>query len=190
MAVVSVIETDTTPTIRRWEMPAGPQGLRSPVPRGILCFNGTQAYAAKITTNQTNIRVVLNFPTGYVYLAKSLLLRIVSDDLVNDFNLVGGGNYVLAALSQNPHFNMECPGEVIVGLATQAAKIYGPTQYSSPKYFINQNDAMGFNFADMSADASTAGDFIWNMEFFQYDVDQIDKFELNTPIPIVTSTSF
>lgn len=190
MAVVAVEVTDATPTVRRWELPEGPQGLRSPVPRGLLCFNGTAAFAAKITTNVTNIRLTLSPPTGFVHLIKSFLLRVQSDDLVMDFGLFGVGNYTLDGFLQNPHFSITAPGVCFTGAATKGTLIYGPGANSAPKFYIRGTETMSFNVSDMSADASTAGDFRWNAEFYQFDVDQFDKYELNTPIPVRNSDSF
>lgn len=189
MAVISISTTDATPKVRRWEMPAGPQGIRSPVPRGILCFNGTTAIASKLSTNVTNVRLIVQPPTGYVHLLKSFALRVASDDLSIDFGLFGTGSYSLASTAINPHFNIVAPGISFVTLATRANIIFVPTP-DTPKFFLVDTDNIAFNVQDMSADASTAGDYFWNVELYQFDVDQIDKFELNTPIPVISSTSF
>lgn len=190
MAVVTVAVTDSAPFDRRWSMPAGEEAsLRSPVPRGIITYNGTNAIATLSAGDETNFTLNTAFPTGFVYLLKSAVIRYLSDDLVCNFNNQGFGNYIRSITGNtNTLFNMSSPGEAIIG-ATQCLKIWVPAP-GSPKIFMKAPDAIQFGFADMDAGGSTAGDMTWAIEYYQYDVDQIDKFELNTPIPIIEQTSF
>lgn len=186
MAVIPVTITDNNPEVQRWEMPANYDGLRSPIPRGILTYSlpaGT-AVAALDAANQTFISLAMNFPTGFTFLPRSLSFMFISDDLTNDFNNNAFGFYS-GFLGD---FNITSPGEVIAG-ATVARRIWTIAP-GTAKLFIPGGAQVGAQFVDMSADASTAGDFFYFCKFYIFDVDQITKWELNTPIPTIPHSSF
>lgn len=188
MAVVTVVIADSQPIPIAWELPPGPIALRSPIPRGLLVYEGTAEIAIKGTSDQTSIIITTTVPSGFAYLPRNVMVQIESDDLVNDFNVDAIGFTQMARFSQVARFNMTSPGEAING-GTTAGKIYAPGR-GAQKLILLDGDSMSFRFTDMSADASPAGDVRYFVEFYVFDVDQIDKWEINTPIPTISHTSF
>jgi len=192
MAVVDVLVTDGTPVATKWELPSEYDGLRSPIPIGLVTYIGKDDVAAKTNVNQTNYVLTLNMPDGFAYLPKNISLRYTSDDLVVDFNDNGSGSYSGAGIVQGPstpNFNILSPGQFIVGAATRARKIWNVTPIT-PKLLLLGGGAISFGLVDMSADASVAGDMTYYIQFYVFHVDQVDKWEVNTPIPTISHTAF
>lgn len=187
MAIISVSTTTGPTQVERWEMPPSPDAIRSPVPSGVIHFNGTEAIAALDAANQTSYSLICTLPGGHVYILKSFTLRFASDDLVNDFNDIGLCLYNIPTTS--PVFNMVSPGAGVF-LGNMAMKVWQPTSTTPKRILFGGRDTFNMYVADMSADASTAGDMNYDVQFYEFDVDQIDKYELNTPIPMVSATSF
>lgn len=188
MTIITVAITDTTPLGIKWDMPGNYQGLRSPIPRGIIQYSGTDAIAVLGTGDQTNYTLSLVMPTGYAYLPKNLMVEYVSDDLTNDFNNNGLGLLFGHWPIIGPQFNMVSPGEAINN-AAQAFRIWTPAQ-GTPKVVAVGTESYNFRMADMSTDASTAGDMRYFCEFYVFDVDQVSRWEVNTPIPVISHVSF
>lgn len=191
MAVISVTVTDAAPEMTKWEMPPEFLSLPSPIPRGILTFKGTSEIAILGTGDQTAYRLVVTFPSGFAYLPRMLELRFQADDLTNDFDNNGWGQWSgprFLTQGTGPGFNLTSPGETI-SAGTNANRFWEPTP-NTPKLFQLFPDTLSLRVNDMSADASSAGDLSYWCEFYVFDVDQIDKFAVNTPIPVISHTSF
>lgn len=173
----------------RWEMPEAPDALRSPVPMGVVQFEGSEPIAVKGTNDETNYKLVTVLPGGFAYLIKSATVAFVSDDLVNDFGNFGVMRYLLNTAGITYAF--DAPGESFLGNAAKAARIYSISRGSAK--LMLQPDAghtIDFRLTDMSADASTAGDVNYFIEFYQYAIGQVTKWEVNTPLPTLSHTSF
>lgn len=174
-------------------MPPNYEGLRSPIPVGLITYTGSDAIAAKDAADQSFYRLTVTFPDGFAYLPRNLMTTFISDDLVNDFNLVGKAFYngpgITAGLARNPELQWISSGESISSNATKAQKIWVPGA-GAPKLLTQGGDTMGFDHADMTSDASTAGDFHYFQEFYVFNVDQVTRWEVNTPIPTISHTSF
>lgn len=190
MAVITLAITDGTPKAKAWETPPTPDTLRSPIPQGILVFSGTGTVLAKDAANQTSVQLSLVMPEGFAYLPRSAELRFESEDLVNDFGDNGLGFYTGSDFpsGQNPHFNVQSIGE-IVHAATNADRIWTP-QAGTPKLLLRETFTFDMRVADMSSDASPAGVASYYAEFYVFKVDQIDKWEINTPIPVISHVAF
>jgi len=185
MAVIPIAVNDSTPEALKWTMPINYVGLRSPIPRGLLRFHGTKAIPILGSGDQTSFELVLTFPTGFVYLPKFMAIEFISDDLTNDFNDNGTFNYGTLV---DTEFNFISPGEFIAaGVSARRTWVPGP---GTPKIFVPGSGVIEFKLADMSADASTAGDMGYDSVFYIFDLDQVDKFELNTPIPTIDHGAF
>lgn len=189
MAVIAVAVTSDAPTPLSWELPAGPQALRSPIPRGTVNFHGTIPIALKGANDESSFRLNLKMPTGFVYLPKDIMVRFVSDDEVNEWELLGNGTYSRASFGDsgtggngNTPFNLVSPGASFT-LAAIKTTIW-TAERGTPKLILAGDDQVVMFFADMDAGATTAGDMSWSCQFYVYDVDQIDKWEINTPIPV------
>lgn len=191
MAVVPVAINDAAPRGQQWSLEAGSAQQRSPIPRGLLVFSGTAAVALKDAANVTSVVLTLTMPTGGAFLPRNFNWRFQSDDLTNDFNVRGHAFYTRAAPIDNgaaPLFTMLSPGGYIV-VGTIGALNWVPAP-GSPKLMLAGGDTMTFSAQDQSSDASTAGDISYWMEFYVFDQDQIDKWQVNTPIPTISHTSF
>jgi len=189
MTVVTVTVADSTPRPTKWEMPSNYEGLRSPIPRGLLTFRGTSAIATLGAGDETSYTVIATLPGGFAYLPKALVLNFTSDDLVAQFNSLAFAFY--GGSPTRPVLNMVSPG-VLVDRAVTGIQVWTPEAASS-KQFINPatpGSSLGLRASDMSAGGSTAGDMSYFMEFYVFDVDQIDKWEVNTPIPTIGHTVF
>lgn len=189
MTVIAVTVTDATPVPTKWEMPLNYVGLRSPIPRGLLTYRGTSAIALLGAGDETAYRLNLEFPVGFFYLPKVLQLRYKSDDLVAQFNDRALGNYGGSGVQAN--FNMVSPG-IVISLAVTGIQVWTPA-LATPKLFIQGragSTGQTFFASDMSSGGSTAGDMQYFMQYYVFDVDQVDKWEPNTPIPVISHTSF
>lgn len=188
MAIVTVDVTDEEPVPTRWEMPPNYASLQSPIPRGIIQFRGTDPIALLGSGDETSYKLTLTMPAGAAYLPKVIMVRYDSDDLDLNFNDNGFGFYVRAKDPEVLHFVMASGGEVINN-ANLANKIWAPLPVT-PKVVLAGGDTMGLRFADMTAGGSTAGDMGYYVDFYAFDIDQVDKWQVNTPIPIISHTSF
>lgn len=188
MAIIAIALTDLAPIRVAWERPPDYFGNRSPVPQGLAVFAGTGAVAAKDAANFTNLSITLTMPDGYAYLPRNLLTRFQSDDLVNDFDANGQGNYGLVGRPFSPVFNLVSPGLNNVS-CVNANRIWFPGE-GAAKAIMRPLSTIAMRMHDMSTDASTAGDAFWYAEFYVFNVDQVDKWEVNTPIPVISHTSF
>lgn len=195
MATVSVTITDSVPVLQGWGALSDDAGLRSPIPQGLLIFSGKTALAAKGAGDVTSLSVVLDLPTGYAYLPRNIAVRVQSDDLVNNYNDNAYGFYVRALpkttgieVAAAQQFNMACPGE-FVNVAASAGRIWVPGR-GMAKLIMQGGDTITMRFSDMDAGASTAGDEAHYAEFYVFQTDQVDKWEVNTPIPVIDHSSF
>lgn len=194
MATVSITTSDATPVGIKWEMPTNYEGLRSPIPRGLVFFSGTEAIPTLSAGDVTNYRLNLTLPTGFVYLPKDALINFISDDLVVNFDNNGVLTYQGASgtinnpLTPSRSYNLTSPG-VVNFFAALGTKIWVPG-VGTPKLFMQGLDVFNMRVADIDAGGSTAGDINYFMNFYVFDVDQIDKWEVNTPIPTISHTSF
>lgn len=186
MAVITVSETDTGDNITNWAIPPGIQDTTF-VPRGIRTYRGSKPIAAKLAADQTSVQISFTFPTAYAYLIKSFSFAILSDDTSNDFQneaLVEQYIFGTATGDQKVMGNLTCPGISVRG-AVNAHKVYLP-QPHFPRPILVGGKAMQIvtQLADISADASTAGDVQWFCEFFEFDNQQIHKWPVNSPQPV------
>lgn len=186
MTVITINLTDTVPTPSTWELPAERDQLRSPIPRGIISFLGTGAVAAKGAGDETNLNLTITFPgAGLRYLPKHTMLRFRSDDVTESFENCAIGFYLG---DRTEEFALCSDGQVFQN-ATTAGRIWVP-QPGTNKPIMSPGDTIVYNFADMTAGATTAGDLNWVIDFYVYTADQVDKWEIHTPIPVISHVSF
>lgn len=195
MAVIQEVFADAEPIPKQWEVSSSGPQQRSPIPRGLITFVGTDAIAAKIATNEIDYRIVMTMPPGFVYLPRNLLVRAQSDDLVNNWEPQGLGMLNRPSVGASAvgsigltSFTMSSPGVISVD-ALVAARIFTP-DIGSPKLLLAGGDVLQVRLADMDAGASAAGDVSYFAELYVFDPDQVDKWQVNTPIPIINHASF
>lgn len=191
MAVIDVLHDDNNPLAARWSMPPSPQALRSPVPLGTVSFEGTFAIATLVAGNETSVRLNLIMPSGFVYLIRHLAVRFTSDDTDLTFDAAARGFYSRAGHGViGLDFNLSSPASSDA-FAVSATRIWTPDQ-GTPKVLLKAADSMGLRFQDMDAaqDGATAGDFFYSSEFYVFPFDQADKWEVNTPIPVINHAAF
>lgn len=192
MTVITVAATDDTPVPVRWESPNDYSGARSPIPSGLLIFAGDDAIAILGAGDETAYSLTITMPNGHAYLPRNLQHRFGSADLVNNF---GDNGSVIYGLANPPmlsgldaRFNYISPGEYIVS-AVVAERIWVPG-LGAQKLLLRGGDTMVFVLSDMASGGSTAGTMRYWLEFYQFNVDQVDKWEVNTPTPVISHTSF
>lgn len=188
MAVVTVTVADSAPIATKWEMPGNYEGLRSPIPRGLVTFSGADAIATLSAGDETAYALTLTMPPGFAYLMKVLHVRFNSADLVANFGLIGHGEYVRSVDPVNCAFNLVSPGEAI-NAAVIATLKWGPGA-TTPKLVLLGGDTTSVRLSDMDAGGSSAGTMAYYIQFYVFDVDQVDKWEVNTPIPTISHTAF
>lgn len=188
MAVVPVAITDSLPDAKKWEMPTTYDGLRSPIPRGLITFSGSDPIATLGAGDETAYTLTTVMPPGFVYLPRIMHVRFTSDDLVAQFGVNAFGVYVRNEDTINCKFNMQSPG-VVINNAVVGELLYHPLPVT-PKILLAGADSIQFRLSDMSAGGSTAGDMIYFVQLYVFDVDQVSKWEVNTPIPTISHTSF
>lgn len=189
MAIITVVLTDSTPEATRWAMPATEQALRSPVPLGLIRFQATAEIATLVGGNQTSVAFSCAMPAGFAYLVRGVMWRFQSDDLDLSFDPQGRGWYNRVGLT-NFDFNISSPGVIDLG-AANATRIWTPDQ-GTPKVLLKGGDGFNARVQDMdvAADGATAGDVVQVAEFYVFTLDQIDKWEVNTPIPVINHSAF
>lgn len=186
MAVIFVGETDTGFQTNHWQVPPEPALMASPIPRGYRIYRGTLPVLALGAGDETQVDIGMTFPTGYVYLPRQLTIEFISDDLTTEFSNNGqleyrpGGG---AGLATTHSYALECPGASFRA-AARSVQVYHPV--GTWKHFIRPEDGdlIHLWLADISGDTSAAGDVLWHAEFLEYDVEQLLRWEVNSPNPV------
>lgn len=187
MAVVDVNLADAAPSAVKWELPSEYNQLRSPIPRGIASFVGTGAVVAKGAGDETDLKLTITFPgAGFRYLPKHCAIRFLSDDLTESYNSNAIGFYITTTITCA--FNLTSPGQFQQN-ALLAGRLWVPAAGTN-KPILAPGDTVVYNFADMTAGATSAGDLLWEIDFYQFTADQVDKWEIHTPIPVISHVSF
>lgn len=182
MAVIAVAVTDTGEETLHWKIPPGELINRTPIPRGRRIYTGSAAVAALGAGDETNVDITFTFPTAFVYLPKALTISFMSDDLTTEFSNFGVLQYDSALFHQ---YAMVCDGPAF-HVAVRSVQTYRPQ--GTWKRWIDGTAAgvIDLLLADISGDASTAGDVFWSAEFWEYDVEQCLNWPVNTPQPVFT----
>jgi len=197
MAIIAVAATNLLPFPQAWELPPGPVALRSPIPRGLVTFAGIDAIAALVGGNQTNYGLKLTMPPGFAYLPRTILIRYSSDDTDISYDAEGLAFLTVANAGGS---DIGEPGAISHGLtspgvftraAVSGSRIWTPSD-GSPKIMLQGGDTFEALLTDMdvAADGATAGDMSYWCQYYVFDVDQIDKWEVNSPIPVISHVSF
>lgn len=190
MAVIEVAITDSTPIPYAWENLGGEEQARSIVPRGKVLFVGNDIIPLKVAGNETQYNLTLTLPDGFAYIARYIVIRIVSTTLVLEFDLVGSGQFTRPSLNlptgfeSNTWFAMDSPGAQNFK-AVNKTQVYTPSR-GSPKVICKGGDSMEFFLSDMDAGETPIANAIYEVEFLVFDLNQVDKWEINTPIPVLT----
>lgn len=195
MTIVTKSVANNSPIPQQWELPTGPQVLRSPIPMGLVTFSGIDPIALKAAGDETSYILTLTMPKGFAYLPRYMVIRFSSDDLVAEWNLCGLGKYNRASRGEvgagdvgATYFQLKAPGS-----NTQLAlykNFIWVADSGTPKLMLQENDTLVMYLEDMDAGETTAGDMNYWIEFYVYQVDQIDKWEINTPIPVLNHAAF
>lgn len=192
MAVIAIALTDNAPVPIRWELPPGPSQIRSVVPVGLLVFTGSGAVTAKGAGDETNLTIALTMPGGVAFIPRNMMVSVTSADTVNEFELVGTCDIItipmIPGATQNPRFNMLAPGFNFAAAAVK--QIVWVPDRGAIKPVMPADSIVTFNFADMDAGATSAATARWYTDFYVFELDQIDKWQINTPTPVTFASSF
>lgn len=184
MTVISVATSDAGRPGTRWEVPADPQLINSPIPRASRRYGGSIAVPALGANDETNVQISLLFPTAFVYLPKSLTIEFVSDDLTTEFSNLGQLEYHPdgdGSFGSRLSYETFCDGPGF-RIAAKSIQIFRPQ--GTWRHWINgpTSTIMVLRLADISGDTSTAGDVAWTGDFWEYDIAQCLNYPINTPI--------
>jgi len=187
MAIVTVSSTDTGGETLRWEVPQDIVLNQSPIPRGIREYGGAVPIAALGAGDETSVVITLTFPSAFNYVPKSLTMQFQSDDLTSEFSNLGVLEYRVngvGTLGVRKDYQMFCNAPAFRFAAT-SNQIYVPQ--GTWRQWVNgpDGDFIVMLLADISGDASTAGDVSWTAEFWEYDIEQCLKWPVNTPQPML-----
>jgi len=187
MAVIDVEPTDPGRVTQHWRVPSDPALKNSPIPRGLRIYGGSTPIAALGAGDETNVDITLTFPEPFVYLPKSLSCQFLSDDVTTEFDNIGSLEYLNGtsqSLGQIAFYELLSSGASF-RFALRAMTVWRPQ--GTWRQWLNGPDgaSMHLLLTDMSGDASTAGDFSWTAEFWEYDVEQCLNWPINTPAPTV-----
>lgn len=197
MAIIAEVFSDDKPTAHRWSTPANYVQLRSPVPVGLITFAGTDPIATLVATNQIRYALTITMPKGAAYLPRSFLFRYNSDDVdeswdadgVMDFTRTSFGDSTFGAVGSTT-FGIHSQGS-FTRAAAVATRMWVPSP-GSPKLLLQGGDTYLTELSNMDAGAGgqAAGDMIYWHDWYVFNLDQIDKWEINTPIPVISHVSF
>lgn len=187
MAIITVAPADAGNRTQRWHVPPDNILNNSPVPRGLRFYGGTAPVAALGAGDETSIQLTLNFPTAFMYLCKAITVLFQSDDLTTEFQNIGVLEYrpeASTSLALRTDYELFCDGPAMRAAVT-SVQVFRPL--GSWRRWINgpAGDQLVTFLSDISGDASTAGDFAWQAEFWEYDVEQCLKWPVNTALPTI-----
>lgn len=188
MAVIAAAATDVGRDTTHWQVPPDVALNESPIPRGLRNYGGSLAIAALGAGDETNVNILLQFPSVFVYQPKSFTISFMSDDITSEFGNIGMFEYqvggVSAALGTRKDYEMISAGQAFRA-AVNSIQTYHPTGDWRQWIMANEGDQIAIYLADMSGDASTAGDVAWTGQFWEYDIEQCFKWPVNTPQPTI-----
>lgn len=187
MAVIPIVATDVGDATIRWEVPQDNRLNESPIPRGLRVYQGALAVAALGAGDQTNVAITFTFPTAFNYLCKSVTITFASDDLTSEFSNFGSLEYRpggATGIGGRTMYGLVCNGASFRA-AVRSEQTYRPLGTWRRWLMGSLDDAMALHIADISGDASTAGDVVWSAEFWEFDIEQCLKWPVNTPQPTI-----
>lgn len=190
MAVFAVDLTLSAPRSVQWAIPGNYDGLRSPIPLGLAVFSGLIAVPILGSGDQTAAQVIMTMPENYAFLPRNYALQFAADGLAQGFNTTGIGLYTGRDVwsVRGPFFSLTSIGEIVNG-AVAGLQIWNPSP-GSPKLMMLPGENLRGRLVDETSAGSIAGTLSAYAEFYVFKLDQIDKWELNTPIPVIAHTSF
>ncbi len=195
MAIITT--TTTAPAVISTIHEVAPGAIQegTTIPRGTALYAGILPVAALVATNQRAVVVNLTFGSSNVFLLKNLTFSYVADTVEeNSFVTAGVGKYHLSILDPissadiGPQFGLESPGSVGVGTTLESTRTWHLVN-NWPRTFIHgeTGDTMSFHFADPDpgAGGKVAGDLFFFGEFWIYDIEQVKRFPVHNPFPVV-----
>lgn len=184
MAVVTASIAATGLLTRNWSVPPESHLASSVVPRGLLTHQGTTSIAAKLAANETRLRATLTFNDSFCYILRDFSLLVGSDDQVLDFD--ADGQMAMAIEGIDPVIPLISTGVAHIGAALSSTRVYVPNMNFPRILFGGENvgDVI-VQVADISTDASTAGDASIYASWFVYDLEQCRKWPINSPAPMM-----
>jgi len=190
MAVIDVVSTDTGDGIVNWSVPPDNVLNETGIPRGVRVYNGSVAVPALGIGDETAVNITFTFPTAYSYLCKSLNLRFQSDDETTEFDRQGVLLYT-DGQQLGYQYALDSPGPAFVKSAgiMKSIDVYHPVGTWRQWISGGRGDTMNLTLADISSDASTAGDVFWRVEFWEYDLEQCFNWQVNRETQILVSSN-
>lgn len=189
MAIIDVTASDEITITVLHQIESGTVQPHTFIPRGTAFHEGTAAIATLVAGNQTRFALTLSFPTNYTYLLKQLSVTYRADNAtVTTFSDVAIMDYLLLALAQTQRSELFSNGASGVGSTLRSEKVWHPSVHA-PRLFVDGNLAetvvLNFQDPDVAAGGQVAGDFIWVIEWYFFDQEQMLKWPVRTATPVL-----
>jgi len=182
VAIITNTTTVTAFTPTTWEIPGNID--RSQIPRGMITYQGVIPVAALLTSNTLSFRIILTMPINYFFALKSFYVSMQSDDGSIGFDNAGsitfgqaGSDVQQMILSRGIDFEYS---------NLRAHKSYA-LDAVGPYAFLDGSggDAFTVVLSDTSGGDESAGDVSYVISFYQFDVEQMNKYAINTSMPVI-----
>jgi len=162
------------------------------IPRGIRRFFSTFTTTSEKPLNDTyDLFLTATLPVGFAYLLRSVLIKFAADT-AKDFEqvcevLLTRGIPGQGTTSQVLHLEMTRfePATATQSVATSArdsdlSSFAGPIWSTQPIAA-----ALRLHIANVDTPAMAAGIVDSHVEFYEYDLNQAQRYYLNTPLPVI-----
>lgn len=192
--MATVTQTVTaTPTYTPFEGMSDAHRLLNHVPRGMIRFTAAEALDAKPVNDLINLSVFSSLPQGYAYIFSSISFEIACDTAaewnstarVRIFN--GQPNAPTAPNEQPALVTMTnyndggtSDSRRILDLAQGSLRNWWPSPIYNARFAIS----IILQFTNFNVNVQAAGDLIFNMQLYQYDLNQAVRQPLNSPLPV------
>lgn len=186
MALISNSATAEITGGAAWRIPSGNRIDRTNIPRGMVTFNGSQQILALGAGDTLRIRTIFNLPSNFIYQIKTFAYQFNSDDVTISMENSG---FISYSFSDGSFLavNLTSPGiHYLYETAQGATKLYDPpVDFAKP--FMNgaAGDFFTVGLTDLTP-TSVAGDVIWNIQLYQYDIEQIQNWQLNVSTQVIS----
>ncbi len=176
-----------------YERPPDIVALWSAIPRGMLSFTAFEALDAKALNDEALVTIPWVLPSNFAYVLESLHFSITQNraqdwsDRVN-LNLQNFARWGVVGLNGNYRRGFEASTQdVNTRTITDIGGNEGITSF--PTFpLVNPETANGvafnFNAFNNTATAATAGTLHFYCNFWEFDLEQVRKYPINSPVPV------
>ncbi len=175
------------PTHIPFERPTDPATLWSVIPRGLRGFQKFSAVTAKPLNDTETVNLTGTLPANFAYIFAGITFRL-SQDVANDWNKsyslkLDNWYQGIAGLSTNwlfPFDELGLNGAVIA--SGSASYDHVP---KSPMWAARETSGISVSIGALNEGAAegAAGTMVITCQFWEFDLEQVRKYPINSPIP-------